>query len=527
MIFSYVANIPQRSFKSTPSESANINQLMEKLKETQLLDHYKCLNSSKASQQPLGSDSSSDGQLQIDIKNGIFAAHNDDQHKALMEQLDHLSKFGLLEEVFESTAEVNSAATNDQHRANITSEPNNRSHAEQLVHDDAVKKMMAEIKTKYTSGYPLTLSQAFKQHCQFRGQEASPDERSRLNCLIEFMGDLNLHELTSDHFANYKSSKTNADNGEKCLSIRTVDERIALVRYMIHRLKVEGIYRGENPLEHWKRAKSSTWVKNAAAGKFASITTITNVYGSDEFKVFGINNPAYYLVTTIAVVTGMRISSICGLKAKNFITTEDGIHAIELFRRSKTNAGKRQIPLPTELFEASKKFLKKNQDSFGFTQRIGKGYADSFKDVSDQFFKDHEEFDPELLNPHGLRAALNQHLLKSGVQLDVRCAFMGHSMSHVNSKYMSGVPTDIVHRNIQLIQEKLLVGLRFDPSIPAALKRGSDLTYRKPTTHTPSFAPSVSGAQIQVITPMSIPSNSSNTYQLMIDPTKPNVWKLV
>lgn len=104
---------------------------------------------------------------------------------------------------------------------------------------------------------------------------------------------------------------------------------------------------------------------------------------------------------------------------------------------------------------------------------------------------------------------------------------MGHSMSHVNSKYMSGVPTDIVHRNIQLIQEKLLVGLRFDPSIPAALKRGSDLTYRKPTTHSPSFAPSVSGAQIQVITPMSIPSNSSNTYQLMIDPTKPNVWKLV
>lgn len=526
MIFTYIADIPRRSFQSTPSESANVKELLSKLEETKLLDHYKRMDTS-ANNKAVEKLAEQNGAVQVDVKNGIFVAHTDEQHRSLIDQLDHLAKFGLLDDVFDDDTDVKSTSIAENSKLTIAPDPVQRTHADQLVHEDAIKKLIAEIKLKYSNGYPLSLSQAFKQHCVFRQKAATPDEKSRLKNVIDFIGDLNLHELTPDLFVNYKKLKLTPTNGDKPLSVRTVDERIALVRHLIETLIDQGVYRGDNPLGRWTRSTSSKAVKDSADEKIASIATINSVFGSNEYLAFGAKHPAHYLVTTIAVVTGMRISSICSLKSTNFIITEDGVHCIELFRSSKTLAGKRQIPIPVTLFEAAKQFLTKHRDSFGFVARTGKGYSDSFKDVTDKFFQTNSHFDPELLNPHGLRAALNDHMLKCGVQLDVRCSLIGHSMGHVNSKYMSGVPTAIVHKNVHPIQNSLLMGLRFDQFLASGqTKFARSQSVSSSTTRTSFTGSTGSPIQINTLPRHATTLAPSSAYRLMIDPLKPS-WTLM
>ena len=132
----------------------------------------------------------------------------------------------------------------------------------------------------------------------------------------------------------------------------------------------------------------------------------------------------------------------------------------------KTAAGKRQIPIPAELHTTLKNFLNAN-DSFPFKDRgEDKGCSDAISTLYEEFSDLNPLLDLRRLNPHGLRAALNDYFDKIGVQFDHRCAFLGHKNNHVNSScYSTGMTVERVANQTLGVQSKLLTALNFDQEL--------------------------------------------------------------
>src|SRR5690606_40244885 len=106
-----------------------------------------------------------------------------------------------------------------------------------------------------------------------------------------------------------------------------------------------------------------------------------------------------------------------------------------IIRDSKTHAGKREVPLPVNLFDEDfEKFIADNSKKhkgqvfkYGARSRTGKGAGNA---LGKKFARHLEELKISRgkLVFHSLRKYLNDLMMKSGVEYEPRCQFFGHSV---------------------------------------------------------------------------------------------------
>lgn len=445
MINAYTTNFPQNSTVASASEGAQLAQLFAILERTKMLDYYDSIVGIEHHR----TNATDNSNFTCDIQNGIFEAQTVEQHEALIEYLHMLESCGRLKPKTQISPQKDTdQATSDS----VTHSPT------QVSKEELIDELMRNAKLHYPCGIPLDLMTALNLYCTYMNREPSVDEISRIKKLTSYLGDRPLHGYSNNDFTNYQNNEI------KRLNVRTIDERIALVRRIYNKLIGRGAYTGKNPLEKWTPSISSHSRKSKAAEDIASIDQVISVYGSDEFAEFGESHKSFYLIVNVAIVTGMRISSICRLKKNDLIETIDGIPVISVVS-DKSQAGKRLVPVPKILFETLKSYLADNP-TFGLKSRGTKGYSDSIKKFKDSFFGLNPHFNKELLNPHGLRASLNNYLMESDVDEAYRCSLLGQKFLSVNNKYYAKpITTSILLERLKGIQEFILSKLNFDPSL--------------------------------------------------------------
>ena len=88
MIHSYIVNIPKNTTVASAAETPMIAELLGLLSKKELLDHYDAIDG--VDQLNLHESGTYEEMFQIDLNNGIFEAHTQSQHNALIEHLNML-----------------------------------------------------------------------------------------------------------------------------------------------------------------------------------------------------------------------------------------------------------------------------------------------------------------------------------------------------------------------------------------------------------------------------------------------------
>lgn len=217
---------------------------------------------------------------------------------------------------------------------------------------------------------------------------------------------------------------------------RTIDGKIGYLKTLFNFAIKQGYIKGENPAEGLalltKRQKLT-----GGYGIFED-QEIKAIFGSEYFREQKAKDPDYYYCLLLGLVSGCRVNEITSLKADQFQETEKGNHYL-IIRDSKTHAGKREIPLPADLFDEDfKAFLIENPKKhkgqvfkYGAKSRTGKGAGNA---VGKKFARHLAELkiNRGKLVFHSLRKYLNDHMMKNGVEFEPRCQFFGHSVESVN-----------------------------------------------------------------------------------------------
>jgi integrase len=456
----YQINLPELIFNTTGDAGRKASeQLLELLWKHDLISRMQSKRSDATAQ--YASHVSQD--LVCDMPHGIFIANSLPDHQQVLNQVERLLKFGLhnMPCFWPSSANASAAshaptlpATHVSTPAVVLTPPPfmNLEHSQEVI--THFKQL---VKSKYMSGVPMDLNEALRTYCTFVGRNPSKDELSRVRNVAKDLNEPYLHELTSEHFSTYENNLV-----KSAMGIRTIEERIALIKRIYETLIQKRTYLDGNPLSYWKPSVSSKVRKAKAAAGIASIERVCTVFGSHEFALFGQTHRAFYLVMITAVVTGMRITSICRLKAADLMFSLEDAPIIDI-EMDKTLAGKRQIPIPARLHIALKDYLRAH-GKFPIADRgKDKGCSDAISKLYKEFVEQYPQFDLFGLNPHGLRASLNNHLHKINVPQNMCCALLGHKDNHVNSIfYAEPTETDLLELNIKGVQEKLLKTLKFD-----------------------------------------------------------------
>lgn len=406
-----------------------------------------------------GSGTQASSGFVCNIASGIYTASTVDDHQALMNHLNRMKRFGLLKKfaLQQSSTITEPATPSTSCDAPDTASHPNMARFTAFSRDEIKLELVREIKAKYESGIPLNLPDALKLFCSFKNRKPSGDEISRVKLVSDFLQGPFLHDLTREHFTAYENHHI------KRLSPRTIEERIGLVRRIFEILLQKQTYKGINPLANWKPSVTSKDRKAKAAGKIATMERVASVFGSEEFAQFCQLNRAFYLIMMTAIVTGMRITSICRLSSADLLDSFEGTPIIDLNYLDKTVAGKRQIPLPRVLHTALKQYLTDN-DAFPIEDRgEEKGCSDAISELYADFLAEHPKFNLSNLNPHALRTSLNNYMGKIKIPFDIRCALVGHKNGHVNSvSYSSPIPVDLVADSLNGLQDRLLIAMKFD-----------------------------------------------------------------
>ena len=219
----------------------------------------------------------------------------------------------------------------------------------------------------------------------------------------------------------------------------TIDKKIGVLRALFNWGVKQRLISGVNPAA--ERNLQTREQKNAGGHKFYELDEVKQVLGCAEFKAFAQTQRSFHLIMVAAVVTGVRISALAALTANDFRVSIAGNPYVQV-RKDKTPAGKRNVPIPTPLFDAMKAHLEES-GGFGFDAREdGKGASDPVRKLL-QAHLTAIGATGQGFTVHGLRKTLNNFLFHQGVDLEVRCQFIGHKIDHVNvGVYTAGKPVE-------------------------------------------------------------------------------------
>jgi integrase len=240
---------------------------------------------------------------------------------------------------------------------------------------------------------------------------------------------------------------------------RTIDNKTANLRSLINYAKKNGYFFDENPASGRNiLTKKQKLNSDAPTWEYAQIKQF---FGSENFRVLQKTDPDLYYICVLGVLTGVRVSALATIKKQDLQATQTGCKFIKI-HKDKTAAGRREVPIDTELFNELLIFMGDREDLFRFTER-----ADDGKGSSDAIRKRLNKIKTELglkglgLNFHGFRKFWNNWMLQNNIQFEARCQYVGHEIDHVNvATYGKPISTDRLGQIIIPVQKLLMAEIR-------------------------------------------------------------------
>jgi integrase len=259
--------------------------------------------------------------------------------------------------------------------------------------------------------------------------------------------------LTSD-ITRYQEHLANKGNAP-----RTIDNKVAYLKTLLNFAVRQGYLQNQNPVTNKPLQSKKDKAKNGY-GIF-ELQEIVRIYSSAYFKAQQMEDPDYYYVMLLGLVTGCRIGELTSLTKEQFQKSQLGNHFI-VIRDSKTTAGLREIPVPKVLFdEGLQEFLdQKTESVFKYKTRSGKGSGNA---VGKKFSRQLNELGITRgkLVFHSIRKFVNDNYMKSGLEYEPRCQVMGHGIDAVNvSTYTNKFSIDDLSEMINQIQFSLLLKIK-------------------------------------------------------------------
>lgn len=209
---------------------------------------------------------------------------------------------------------------------------------------------------------------------------------------------------------------------------RTIDKKVGAVRALFNFAKKQKLFKGENPAAD--RNLLTRKQKNAAGSKPFDLADIQTLFGNAQFAQSKTTEPGFYWITTLGLITGVRVSALAALTKAAFKISPAGTHYIYI-DKDKTEAGKRPVPLPKEFFVPLFEFVK-SSGGFNFQERPdGKGASDPVRKLLDAH-KKAIGYEGGKQTFHSFRKTFNNFLMHSKVPIEARCQIIGHELDHVN-----------------------------------------------------------------------------------------------
>lgn len=250
------------------------------------------------------------------------------------------------------------------------------------------------------------------------------DYKDTVDEFEKFAGKPTISQICDRHITDYMKWLTKTQGNSES----TVDKKIGALRALFNFGKEQKMVTGENFAAG--RNLLSRKEKNANGHKFYELDEIKEVMGCPQFHQLAQSEPGFYFITVAALLTGIRISALAALTAKDFRKTVAGNPYIEV-SKDKTNAGTRNVPVPLVLWQALKDYLSEHA-SFGFQAREdGGGASDPVRKILNAHLESIGA-SGRGFTMHGLRKTLNQAFIDDEVHFENRCQFLGHDIDHVN-----------------------------------------------------------------------------------------------
>lgn len=321
---------------------------------------------------------------EIDLSRGVLKADNTEDHQRLMEALQAMHN-GLQTVKTATVAEV--------------------------PQDDPTALKLGELLEKFLLLRPV--KQGTASHYR--------------NCIAElttFLKNPPITRITQSDITRYQEFLAGKGN-----TIRTVDNKIGVIRSIFNFAKKQGYTRFENPAED----RALLTKKQKLKGGYAIFEKeeIEQIFKSEFFKNQKEKDPDYTNAVILGLFTGCRIGEITNLKKEQFKVSSNGVNYITI-RDSKTLAGIREVPLHPLIYKKIKEFINSKTDKiFKYVEIDGRGTGNA---VGKKFARNIESagITRDKLVFHSLRKFVNNELLRDKVSLEHRCQFIGHELDNVN-----------------------------------------------------------------------------------------------
>lgn len=273
----------------------------------------------------------------------------------------------------------------------------------------------------------LKLGELLEKFFLLRKQLTQATAIAYRNCITElskFLKNPPITRISSSDITRYQEFLA-----EKSNSVRTIDNKVSIIRALYNFAKKQGYTRGENPAEN----RALLTKKQRLKGGYAIFEKeeIEAFFRSQFFKEQRKKDQDYTTAVILGLFTGCRIGEITSLKKDQFKISSSGTNYITI-RDSKTLAGIREVPLHPAIFNRIKDFLDSKTDKvFKYIEKDGKGTGNA---VGKKFARniDSAGITREKLVFHSLRKFVNNELMRNKVSLEHRCQLIGHELDNVN-----------------------------------------------------------------------------------------------
>gem|GEM_PF-986708 len=260
-------------------------------------------------------------------------------------------------------------------------------------------------------------------------------------------------EILPSDFSRYKEYLA----GERKNSARTIDSKVGYLKSLLNFGIEQGYLIGKNPGAGknllTKRQKLTDGYLIFEADEVKNI--FTNSYFLEQKE----KDPDYFYLLLLEIVTGCRVGELTSICKAQIKKSENDNWFLSI-RASKTSAGKREIPLPQEIFDYGFSQFIENKthidNIFKYVSREGKGSGNA---VGKKFARHLtiEKIDRGKLVFHSFRKFLNDYFLKNGIEFEARCQYFGHEIDSVNvATYSRKFEIDQLTELVKPVQEKIL-----------------------------------------------------------------------
>lgn len=272
--------------------------------------------------------------------------------------------------------------------------------------------------------------------------------KNAINEFSEFVGNPTINSVLESDITRFQVHlKTNGN------STRTVDNKVSVIRALFNFAIKQKFCFISNPAANRNIVNKKEYEKNGFA--IFELPEMKLIFDSQYMRTAQKEDPDYYWCLVLAVITGCRISEITSLTKDQFqYDTHENLYI--RIRDSKTLAGIRDIPIPTELFQ--NKFgtgTFNNEKVFKYADRLGKGSGNAVS----QKFKRHMKavgVGRDKLVFHSIRKFVNDCLFNDGIALEPRCHLMGHEVDNVNVElYRKTITVNKLKEEISKTQFKI------------------------------------------------------------------------